>query len=132
MATTRTIHANSRTPESVVIELANDGAADGAPLELLKADLLAALRPGPLYELINRTADLTALNFAAGNAAKEDFVRITRLAGGLAATVLPPVDVVALYFSATGLMYSIWTNGLDGPVASGLLVELRALHANER
>jgi hypothetical protein len=131
MATTITFYPTSRTPESIAFRLSNDGVVDGAPLVLLKANLLAALMEGPLKEIINRTANLTALHFA-GNGAKADFVRINHLAGGFLVQTAPPTDRVECLFVATGLSYAIWSDGGDGGVASSMLLELRLVHSNER
>lgn len=127
MATTITFYPTSRTPDSIIFRLHNDGVVDVAPIVLLKADLLAELASGPLFELINRTADLTALNFD-GDAAKADYIRINYMGGGLNASMIPPLDRVECIFVATGLSYAIWTNG----AVSDMLLEMRALHSNER
>jgi hypothetical protein len=130
MPTTIAFSATSATPDSVVFQVTNDGVADFfAPPEISKANLLAALTvEGPLKELIRRTADLTALDFAVPGSAKADFIRLTRIAGGLNASLTPPLSEVVLYFSATGLVYSI----SDAQTPCQLLVEMRAIHGTER
>jgi hypothetical protein len=133
MATTLTVIVNSRTPDSVAIFLENDGVKDNPfPNSVARATLLAQLLPGPLKELLNRTADWTAFDFAGGGGAKEDFVRINLLAGGDATLYRWPSDALAVHFAADALEFGIWINGLDGGVHSNLLFELRAVHANER
>lgn len=132
MATTATIIDTSRTPESAVVHVVNDGVADMAPVIMLKAALIAALLPGPLKEMISRTADLSVFNFATG-AAKSKYIRMTSVVGGLNLAFLPPMTTFVFDFVPTGLEYRLFTASGDAqPIASRILVELRAVHANER
>jgi hypothetical protein len=130
MPTTIAVVPNSRTPESVVLQLANDGVADVGPLTLTRAALLAQLSAGPLRELLTRTASLTVFNTNSPDS-RDSVIRFTQIAGGLDATIVPPLTTLVLRFVADGLEYSIFNNN-GGGVASGLLVELRATHSNER
>ena len=131
MATLIAVEANSRTPDSVVLGLSNNGAADLAPLEIPKAALLAQLLPGPLYELISRTADLSVFNVNSVDP-RDNVIRFTEIAGGQDSVIVPPITTLVLRFSATGLEYSIYNVGGGGGTASGLMVEMRATHSNER
>lgn len=133
MATILNPILTSRTPESIALWFHNDGTPDVAPLIASRALLLSWLRAGPLFEIINRTADLSTLNFANQPLLVEFYL----LAGGLAGvdgnvTLIPPFTSVELRWVATGLSYAIWYNTLDASSASDLLVELRAVHSNER
>jgi hypothetical protein len=125
MATTISIVPNSRTPESVVLLLQNNGVVDAVPLVLLKADLMTGLLQGPLRELINRTPDLSVLHCTETGGR---LVRMTEIAGGLNSVLISPSTSVECRFVATGLSYAIFdVNG-----NSGIMIELRLLHSNER
>jgi hypothetical protein len=128
--TTAAVIPNSRTPYSVVIRVANDGHLDDPPYPMPRATLLASLLEGPLKALLACTVDWTDLNFAP-NEAKAGYVRITRIEGGLNATLQPPDMAMILYFIADALVFSIGYGG-EGMSACDLLVELRMVHSTDR
>jgi hypothetical protein len=138
--TTASVIANSRTPYSVVIRIANAGTPDSPTGQIPRATLAAQLLEGPLRELILRTPDLRDLNFVTNNGPADftAFVRITAIDGGLDATLTPPSGVgstLVLIFLADALEFGAYAlAGDDPPVAAAcdFLVELRCIHSNER
>lgn len=135
MGTTASFIVNSRTPESAILRLANDGNPDDPLPTLTRAQIEAQLLSGPLRELIHRTADLSNLNVIAGSTRADDYIRFTRVEGGLNAPIRPPNNTCVLYFTADALVFSITaTVNPDPPIPTtcGLLVELRFVHSSDR
>jgi hypothetical protein len=131
--TSAAVIPNSRTPYSVVIRVHNDGDDDDPTFLYTRTNLLAALREGPLKELLRRTPDWTYLNFAANGALPQaDYVRITSLAGAINDSLQPPLTSLILRFVADALECSITYNGGEGLDPCDMLVELRMVHSNER
>jgi hypothetical protein len=130
MPSTATIIANSRTPASAVLQVTNDGVVDQAPVLYTRTNLLAALRAGPLKALLAKTPDWTVFNFMSDTAGG-DFLRLTRVEGGLAGFVLPPTTNTILWFVHDAIAFAIFQSG-EGQIASTLLVEIRAEHSEER
>jgi hypothetical protein len=126
--TTATVIANSRTPESVVWDVANSGGEDSPTLSVSRTNVLAALLPGPLRERLFRTADWTIFNLGSTGAR---FIRWTAIVGGLDATLQPPLTTAIVIFHADSIEFSLGYDN-EGFVACRLLVEMRAEHSNER
>jgi hypothetical protein len=129
--TTAQVIANSRTPASVGITVTNPGLADDTPFLYTRANLLADLLHGPLRELLARTPDWTVFNDTTGTPAQDDKIRITMLGGGLAFMQIPPTSNAIVVFAADSLNFSLAKED-EGLVACSLLLELRAVHSNER
>jgi hypothetical protein len=131
MSTQATVIPNSRTPASVVINVVNDGVIDVLPAQLSRYALLLQLREGPLKELLARTADWTVFNFMSNSAAR-DTVRFMRIEGGVVGMQNRPDATVLWHFLANSIEYAIFSAPGEIPVPSTLMVELRAVHSNER
>jgi hypothetical protein len=129
--TAATVIANSRTPLSVAIQVANVGGVDAPVFSYTRTNLLAALLPGPLKAKLARTVDWSVLNIITGTETQDDFIRISKLEGGMQVSLVPPTYTVTVVFVADALNFGIERDN-EGPVACDLLVELRLEHSNER
>jgi hypothetical protein len=129
--TAATVIANSRTPLSVAIQVANVGGVDAPVFSYTRTNLLAALLPGPLKAKLARTVDWSVLNIITGTETQDDFIRISKLEGGMQVSLVPPNYTVTVVFVADALNFGIERDN-EGPVACDLLVELRLEHSNER
>ena len=130
-----TVLAPSRTPESAILEIDNDGTPDIAPPVMARAVLLTQLLPGPLSELLRRTSDWTVFNLAA-DLSQTDTIRINAIDGGIGLSLQPPDTTFVLQFVKT-VPGDINSNALQfsiqgGEAGSSMLVELRCEHAKER
>jgi hypothetical protein len=135
MGSSIAIDVNSRTPESVVLLINNDGTPDVAPPVVTRSAILPQLMAGPLQELLARTVDWTGFNLAA-DLSQTDSIRINALLGGIGTPLTPPNSAFVLQFvktvpgdiSSNGIQYSI----TGGEGASAIMVELRFEHSKER
>lgn len=129
--TSAAVIPNSRTPESVVWQVANSGGEDAPTLSVARADVLSQLLPGPLRERLRSTSDWTVFNMGTGSTRYDDFIRWTMVAGGLDAVLQPPLTTAIIVFHADSIEFSLGYDN-EGFVPCGLLVEMRAEHSNER
>jgi hypothetical protein len=133
--TAASVIVNSRTPDSAALLVFTPGGGiDDSPFLYTRANLLTDLRPGPLRDLLARTPDWTVFNIlgGGGSGVKDDFIRITKLLGGYGNALTDPNAVVIVVFAADSLNFSIQAVAAEVQVACGLLLELRAVHSNER
>jgi len=135
MGSTLQVIATSRTPESVVLRIDNNGTPDDPIPTISETAFLAELLPGPLHEFLARTADWSTLNIFSSSVANKA-IRFTMISGGFSEPIIPPNLVCALQFvkpvTGNALQFSINHSPSDGPVPSVILVELRAEHSSER
>ena len=106
MANTLAVVANSRTPLSVIIDVNNDGTA-GAVATLTSAQLLGALKEGPLKALLSSALSWAHLVSPVGP------VRLTQIIGGTTTAIQPPngAALVAWNNSPRALVASLAPNG---------------------
>jgi hypothetical protein len=120
MANTATFIANSRTPLSVVLSIANDGQG-GAAVVFTQAGLLPNLLPGPLQAYLTKLADWSTLNIPAGP------IRVTIILNG----ALAPSPTLNVVWSTSPNVLTVSIDPNSGAAPSSTLLEIRLSHSKE-